>query len=163
MSIKKIELCNGAIASFDEDKNIYLGYIPWNDDYIEVELSSDEYNENKIEGLKRAFETFWNERERFVEEGKRDIKEKLLPYTIKHNSLTEIKLYPDVSIDAFDADYQLTGIVILFTFYSEVQILFNKADDLERYDELNVMRDLESGYISFEAGGMPVLNEDLNS
>jgi hypothetical protein len=163
LSADSFELCNGTIASFDEDRNLYVCHFSWLDNDIEVLFSSDEYANDNINGLKRLFEAFWTDRDNWVEFGKNAIKNKLLPYIAKQSSSVELSLYPVVSADMFDTKYHLTGITVIWTGCSdEVKLSFNNEEDMDHYDELSISRYPESDYITFEAGFFPILSDDID-
>lgn len=163
VSVEQFDLCNGVTASFDSEKYAYTCRIPLLGRNVDVVLRANEYNDEGIEGMKKTFETFWTEKDRYLEVGQNSIKEKLLPYIAKQSASAEIPFYPIVSVGDFDSKYNITDISIEFSMLSEVKLAFNNMDDLEKLDELSVVFDPESDYLSFEAGFMPILMDDIDS
>lgn len=152
----KIELCNGFTAYFNVDENVYFCNVPLLGREVRVKLCGGDYDETEIEGLKTLFDRFWNDKDNIFKQGQKDIKEKLLPYMAKKktNGLFD---YPIMSEDDFDADYWLTLVQIAYAedLWNEVHLFFGKPDD-EEQDELCVVRDLDTGRVTFVAGSLPI-------
>lgn len=148
----RITLCDGIVASFSDEHNVYICYVPWLGRDIEVWLSAGEYNdESEIDSLKKTFEKFWSEKNKYLSAGQNDIKEKLIPYIAKKRSTDKKCYYRDISADDFDAEYWLTSIYIVSGIdgLGEVQLNFYKDGDEDSYECVFIGRDLESGYLSF--------------
>lgn len=154
----RLEMYGGFVAWFDEEKNVYVFNVPWLGRDIEVWLSSGDYEEDtEIEVLKKSFEEFWTNKEKYLNLAQNDIKETLLPYIATHDSGMAFLPYPKVSEDDFDAEYWLTSVyVVADSRMRELRFNFNKDDDDRHDGELSVTRDVDSGYLSFDAGLVPV-------
>ena len=154
----QIEVYGGFKAWFDEEKNVYIVNVPWLGRDIEVWLSNGDYeDDNEIEILKKTFEEFWTDKEKYLSLAQSDIKEKLLPYVATHDSGSEFLPYPKASVDDFDADYWLTSVYIIAdSFGRELQFNFHKEDDKYHDQGFSVRRDLDNSHLSFDAGFVPV-------
>ena len=154
-----VELCDGIVAKYNEERTMYEAKVKWLGRDIELWLSSDpSESEEELEFTVKTFERFWTEKEKYLMMGQVDIKEKLLPYIASHKSLTGIIPYPEVSSDDFDAEYWLTSIYIIALegFYTDLQLNFNKEDDEFGDGELSIKRDLDTGHIEYTAAFEPI-------
>ena len=148
-----LALCNGIVASFSEDKNVFICFIPWLGRKIEIWLSSGDYDDaSELNNLKLSFEKFWNEKESLLSASQNDIKTRLIPY-INHKRETDKKsLYREVSEDDFDADYWLTSVYICSGYEDEpgeIQMNFYKDGNEDCYECFFVSRDLSSDFLTF--------------
>ena len=148
-----LALCNDIVASFDNEKNVFICFIPWLGRKIEIWLSSGDYDdESELNNLKLSFEKFWNEKESLLLASQNDIKTRLIPY-IRHKRETDKKsLYREVSEDDFDADYWLTSVYICSGYEDEpgeIQMNFYKDGDEDCYECFFVSRDLSSDFLTF--------------
>ena len=150
---KRLELCEGIVATFNVEHNVYICYVPWLGRDIEIWLSAGDYDDDtEINSLKKTFEKVWIERNQFLATSQADIKEKLLPYIAKKNSSSKEHIYPNVTADDFDADYWLTSIYFIAGFeggYGEIQMNFYKDANEDNFDCFYISRDLETGYLTF--------------
>lgn len=149
----RLELCDGIVASFNEEKNVYICHVAWLGREIEIWLSSGDYSDvSEINSLKMTFEKFWNEKVDFLTISQSDIKERLIPYIAKKRASDKKSLYREVSEDDFDAEYWLTSVYIIGTIdeaYGEVQMNFYKNGDEDLFESFFVSRDIDSGYVTF--------------
>ena len=155
----KIEVYGGFVATFDEERYTYKFFVPWLSRNIEVWLSSgDLEDEKEMDHLKKTFERFWVDKDKYLKMGQDDIKSKLIPYISTHKSDIPHLNYPKVSPDDFDAEYWLTSVYIsaMTDSYTDVQLNFNKEDDELNLDELSVRRDINTGYLEFYAAFNPI-------
>ncbi|MBR6404270.1 MAG: hypothetical protein IKS48_12885 [Eubacterium sp.] len=148
----RLELCNGIVASFNDERNVYICYVPWLGRDIEVWLSAGDYEDDiEIRSLEKTFEKFWNDKSQLLTASQVDIKEKVIPYIVKKNASLKIPRYKEITADDFDADYWLTSIYVLCDVgggIGEIQMNFYKDGD-EDNDSFFVSRDLESGFLTF--------------
>ena len=153
LNSNSLELCDGIVASFSEEHNVFICYVSWLDRDIEIWLSAGDYDDvEEIDNLKRTFEKFWNDKSSLLAESRNDIKEKVIPYIARKKVADKYSLLPDVSSDDFDADYCLTSVYIASGFeddLGEVQMNFYKNGNEDSDANFMVNRDLTSGYLSF--------------
>ncbi len=158
----KIELCDGIVAIYDEERTMYKAVVHWLGRDIEVWVSSDPYeSEEELNYSIKTFERFWLDRDKYLKMGQDDIRDKLLPYIAEHEAPNGILPYPKVSPDGFDSEYWLTSVYIiaLENFYTDVQLNFNKEDDEFGDSELSVKRDLNTGDVEYTASFEPITIE----
>ena len=151
---RRLELCDGIVASFDDEKNVYICNVAWLGREIEIWLSAGDYDDDEIKSLKLTFEKFWNERSSLLTASQNDIKERVIPYIAKERASNEYSFFSDVSADDFDADYWLTSVYIVGDLegdYGEVQLNFFKDGDEDNGENFSVSRDLRSGFLTFYA------------
>ena len=160
---RRLELCDGIVASFDDEKNVYICNVAWLGRDIEIWLSASDYNDNEIKSLKLTFEKFWNERQSLLAASQNDIKERVIPYIAKKRDSNEYSLFSEVSADDFDADYWLTSVYIVSDLdgdYGEVQMNFYKDGNEDNDENFLVSRDLYSGYLTFYVDSF-IISDDI--
>ena len=164
MNSNRLELCDGIVASFNEEHNVFICYVPWLGRDIEIWLSAGDYDDvEELDNLKRTFEKFWNDKSSLLTESQNDIKEKVIPYIAKKRVTDKNSFLPDVSADDFDADYWLTSVYIVSGFeddLGEVQMNFYKNGDEDSDENFMVNRDLTSGYLTFYVD-YDLISEDI--
>lgn len=147
-----LDLCNGFVASFNEERNVYICYVHWLGRDIEIWLSAGDYEDDiEVSSLVKTFEKFWNEKGQLLTACQNDIKERVIPYVARKNASSKVTWYPEVTADDFDADYWLTSVYVLCEIdggIGEIQMNFYKDGD-EDNDSFFVSRDLESGFLTF--------------
>ena len=99
---RRLELCDGIVASFDDEKNVYICNVAWLGRDIEIWLSASDYDEYEIKSLKITFEKFWNERADLLKASQNDIREKVIPYIASKRAAKKYSTFPDVSVDDFE-------------------------------------------------------------
>ncbi|MBR4994098.1 MAG: hypothetical protein IKY04_07585 [Lachnospiraceae bacterium] len=164
MFTEKIELCDGIVAIFNEERNVYICCAAWLGRDIEICLSAGDYDdESEMDNLKRTFEKFWNERADLLKASQNDIREKVIPYIASKRAAKKYSTFPDVSVDDFDADYWLTSVYVLSGFdedFGEIQMNFYKNANEDIFDCFFVSRDLNNGYLTFYVDG-EIITDDI--
>ncbi|MCQ2502936.1 MAG: hypothetical protein MJ084_04255 [Saccharofermentans sp.] len=149
---QRLDLCDGIVASFNEEQNVFICYVHWLGRDIEIWLSAGDYNDDiEINSLVKTFEKFWNEKSQLLKASQNDVKEKIIPYVVKKNASSKTPWYPEVTVDDFDAEFWLTSVYVLCEVdggIGEIQMNFYRNGD-EDNDSFFVSRDLESGFLSF--------------
>lgn len=148
-----LALCNDIVASFDNEKNAFICFIPWLGRKIEIWLSSGDYDdESELKNLKLTFEKFWNEKESLLSASQNDIKTRLIPCIRNKRKNDKKSLYREVSEDDFDADYWLTSVYICSGYEDEpgeIQMNFYKDGNEDCYECFFLSRDLSSDFLTF--------------
>ena len=157
---ERIELCDGNVAFYDEDEDLYVCRLAWLGREIKVRLYSDEGStEAEIEAIKKAFEKFYTNKKDFLSTCQNDIVEKLLPYMAETYSPSNFLSAPPISEDDFYADYSLSEVYIsTLEGEKDIQLTFSA----ENGDIICVRRDLDNGNIlEFFNGLVNIDPEDM--
>ena len=152
MTSDRIELRDGIIAYLDEGE-VYSCNVHWLGREIKIRLySSEDTVEAVIETIKKAFDSFWDNRDNYLKMFQSDIIDTLLPFFSENKSPDKYLPYPNITEDDFYADYWLSEVYIgTGDLGNDMQVTFSSENG---EDMLCVHRDLDNGTIlDFFDGG----------
>ena len=158
---ERIELCDGIIAYPEDEGDVYSCKTPWLGREIKIRLySSEETVDDMIETIKKAYESFLANRDKYLKMCQSDIVDKLLPFLSENESSCEYLPYPELSEDDFYADYWLSEVYIATgDLGNEMQFTFSSENE---EDMLCVHRDLDNDTIlDFFDGGNVIYPDDM--
>ena len=166
----KLELCDGIVADYDDDRECFFTRVERLGEKVNLELFVlEDEDVAEIENLKQTFMKFWRQRDQLITRSQDAIKEKIIPdinrkkelkkdppdpkpkkIVIRNVPQFEKPTYPDITVEEFQKEYRLHTITVSSGSdykYGDVILDYRKGDDSS--DGITVRIDLSNEDVDY--------------